>query len=160
MNCFVKSATSVYDVDSKMNYIEIVYERFIKKDKKYDTYVDYISTEPNGDWTMINSTKRNILYVKFLDTMVKKTLEVQHKIAELTLENVFTQDYNYIRLAHSSKILDPTFKPPIINVNSAWQVDFMKKFCKKYLLEIIQRCNNLGRLEYFINVLNIIQSEV
>ena len=61
MNCFVKSATSVYDVDSKMNYIEIVYERFVKKDKKYDTYVDYISTEPNGDWTMINSTKRNIL---------------------------------------------------------------------------------------------------
>ena len=56
-----------------MNYIEIVYERFVKKDKKYDTYVDYISTEPNGDWTMINSTKRNILYVKFLDTMVKKT---------------------------------------------------------------------------------------
>ena len=155
MNCFLKSATSVYDVESKVNYIEIVYER----SETNDTYVDYISTQPNGDWTTIKSNDRNISYVKFLDTMVKRTVEVQHKIAELSLDKVLTLDYDYVRLTHASKILDPTFQPPIINMNSAWQVAFMKKFCKKYLREIIQECNNPSRLEYFIDVLNKIESE-
>jgi hypothetical protein len=160
MTCYIKSATSVYDVDSNMNYIELVYDRFIKRDNKYDTYVDYMYTEPNGDWTKINCNERSISYMKFMDTMVKRTVEVQQKIAELTLETLLTKDYDCIRLAHSSKILDPTFQPPIINMNSAWQVDFMRKFCKKYLADIIQECTNPGRLDYFINVLNMIQSEI
>jgi len=79
MTCYVKSATSVYDVDSNMNYIELVYDRFIKRDNKYDTYVDYMYTEPNGDWTKINCNERSISYMKFMDTMVKRTVEVQQK---------------------------------------------------------------------------------
>ena len=41
---FLKSALSVYDVESKVSYVEIVYDRYIKKGKCYETYVDYIST--------------------------------------------------------------------------------------------------------------------
>lgn len=159
----MKSALSVYDVESKVSYVEIVYDRYIKKGKCYETYVDYISTEPSGDWQQIKSHKRTISYVKFLDTMVKKTVEVQQKIAELTLENFLLSDYEtntYVRVAHSSKILDPTFQPPIINMNSAWQVDVIKKFCKKHLQDVIQECTDLSRLEYFSSVLNIIQSGV
>jgi hypothetical protein len=160
---FLKRALSVYDVESKVSYVEIVYDRYIKKGKCYETYVDYISTEPSGDWQQIKSHKRTISYVKFLDTMVKKTVEVQQKIAELTLENFLLSDYEtntYVRVAHSSKILDPTFQPPIINMNSAWQVDVIKKFCKKHLQDVIQECTDLSRLEYFSSVLNIIQSGV
>ena len=162
MTSFLKSAKSVYDVDSELQYVEIVYEKYVPG-KGYNTYCDYINTEPLADWIHLKSKKQSIPYEKFLDTMVEKTLEVRQKMAELALENILAENldiHTTIRVAHASKILDPTFQPPIINVNSAWQVDFMKKFCKKYLLEIIQRCNNLGRLEYFINVLNIIQSEV
>jgi hypothetical protein len=81
----------------------------------------------------------------------------------LALENILSYDYDadiYVRLAHSSKILDPTFQPPIINMNSAWQVDFVKKFCKKHLSDVIQGCVDDDRLEYFFTVLNIIESEV
>jgi hypothetical protein len=157
MECSLKSATSIYDVESKMNYVEIIYDRTTKKN---NTYIDYISTSPNGDWTMIKSKDKSISYVKFLDTMVKRTIEVRHKIAELTLEKLLTMDYNCVRLAYSSKILDPTFQPPSIDMNSAWQVDFMKKFCKKYLRDLIQECTHSSRLDYFIDVLNIIQSEL
>jgi hypothetical protein len=163
MTSFIKSATSVFDVDSNMSYVEIVYDRYVKNNKKYETYVDYINTEPTAHWEVLKSKKHSIPYVKFLDTMVKKTTEVRQKMAELALENILSYDYDadiYVRLAHSSKILDPTFQPPIINMNSTWQVDFIKKFCKKHLSDVIQECDDDDRLEYFFTVLNIIESEV
>ena len=48
MTSFIKSATSVFDVDSNMSYVEIVYDRYMKNNKKYETYVDYINTEPTA----------------------------------------------------------------------------------------------------------------
>ena len=159
MTSFLKSAKSVYDVDSNLSYIEVVYERYTAE-RGYTTYTDYINTEPLADWTYLQSQKMSIQYDKFLDTMVKKTLEVRHRLVELSLDNIFAYDQEntvYIRIAHAVKILDPTFQPPYVNMDSAWQMDFMKKFCKKQLTHAIHECKSMSRLEYFLKVLRIIE---
>src|SRR6056300_1346526 len=160
MTSFVKSAKAVYDVESDLEYVEIAYERFVRG-KGYETYKDYINTKPLADWVVLTSKTQSIPYEKFLDTMCEKTLEVRQKMAELALENIVADKRHintYIRTAYASKILDPTFQPPWINVESAWQREFIRKFCVDTLADLIQRCEDESRLEYFFNVLRNIQS--
>lgn len=161
MTSFIKSAKSVHDVESDLAYVEIVYERYVKG-KGYETYTDYINTEPLADWTYLESEKQSIPYEKFLDSMVKKTLEVRQRMAELVLENILSYEQTervYVRIAHAMKILDPTFQPPRVNMESAWQMEIIKKLCKKYAPYAIQSCTKKSRLEYFFNVLRIIELE-
>jgi hypothetical protein len=154
MTSFLKSAKAVHDVESDLAYIEIQY------DKGHKIFMDYINAEPLGDWLHIQSEERDIRYDKFLETMVSKTLEVQQRLAELALDNVIMTDQDdrtYIRIAHAVKILDPTFQPPRVNMESAWQMEFIKKFCKKSLPEAIQTCTNVSRLTHFFNILCVLQ---
>ena len=155
MSSFIKSALAVYDVESDLEYVEIEHERFVRG-KGYNTYRDYINTKPLADWVKITSKTQSIPYEKFLDTMCEKTLEVRQKMAELALENILADRrdiHTYIRVAHASKILDPTFQPPWINIKSAWQKEFIRKFCEDTLTDLIQRTTDESRLEYFFNVL-------
>ena len=160
MSSFLKSAKAVYDIDSGLDYVAITYERFVKE-KGYATYVDYIHTKPSADWVYLKSKTQSIPYEKFLDTMCEKTIEVHQKMAELALQNIISDKQNihtYIRTAYASKILDPSFQPPWINTKSAWQREFIKKFCIDTLADLIQRCEDESRLEYFFNVLRNISS--
>jgi hypothetical protein len=94
--------------------------------------------------------------------MVKKTIEVRQRMAELVLENIMVYEQSskvYVRIAHATKIIDPTFQPPRVNMESAWQMEFIKKLCKKYIPHAIQECTKKSRLEYFFNVLRIIELE-
>lgn len=159
MSSFLKSAKAVYDIESELDYVTITYERFVRG-KGYATYVDYINTKPLANWTVLKSESQSIPYEKFLDTMCEKTLEVRQKMAELALQNIVADKqtiHTYIRVAYASKILDPTFQPPWINTESAWQREFIKKFCIDTLSDLIQRCEDESRLEYFFNVLRNIQ---
>lgn len=161
MTSFLKSAKHVFDVESDLSYVEIVYDRYTRN-KGYSTFTDYINTEPLGDWVSIKSDEKSILYEKFLDTMVKNTYEVQQRMAELSIESFLTYDQDirkYVRVTHAVKILDPTFQPPRINMESAWQVEFIKKFCKKSVIDSIQECKKKSRLKYFFNVLKLIELE-
>lgn len=160
MSSFLKSAKAVYDVDSDLDYVTIKYERYVKE-KGYATYVDYIHTKPLADWTYLKSNTQSIPYEKFLDTMCEKTLEVRQKMAEIALQNILADKqkiHTYIRTAYASKILDPSFQPPWINTESAWQREFIRKFCSDTLADLIQRCEDESRLEYFFNVLSNISS--
>ncbi len=159
MSSFLKSAKAVHDVESDLAYIEIYYDKYTKT-KGYKAFTDYINAEPLGDWTQIQSEQRDIRYDKFLETMVTSTTEVQQRLAELALENVLIYDQDdrtYVRLAHTVKILDPTFQPPRVNMESAWQMEFIKKFCKKTLPGVIQECTNTSRLTHFFNILCVLQ---
>ncbi|CAY39726.1 hypothetical protein OTV1_138 [Ostreococcus tauri virus 1] len=159
MTSFIKSAKAVYDVESDLEYVEIAYERFVRG-KGYETYKDYINTKPLADWVVLTSKTQSIPYEKFLDTMCEKTLEVRQKMAELALENILADKrsvHTYIRTAHASTILDPTFQPPWINVKSAWQREFIKKFCEDTLADLVQRTTHASRLEYFFSVLSSIE---
>ena len=161
MTSFIKSAKAVYDVESELEYVEIEYERFVRG-KGYETYKDYINTKPLADWVVLKSSTQSIPYEKFLDTMCEKTTEVRQKMAELALQNILADKRNihtYIRTAHAITILDPTFQPPWINVKSAWQREFIKKFCEDTLADLVQRTTNDSRLEYFFTVLCSIESE-
>jgi len=161
MSSFIKSAKAVYDVESDLDYVEIVHERFVRG-KGYETYIDYINTRPLADWIVLKSKTQSIPYEKFLDTMCEKTLEVRQKMAELALENILADNrgiHTYIRTAHTSKILDPTFQPPWINIKSAWQREFIKKFCQDTLADLIQRTTDESRLEHFFSVLCSIESQ-
>jgi hypothetical protein len=161
MTSFIKSAKSIHDVESDLAYVEITYERY-KKGKGYATYTDYINTEPLADWVYLESSKQSIPYEKFLDTMVKKTLEVRQRMAELTFDNVLAYEQTertWVRIAHAMKILDPTFQPPRVNMESAWQMECVRMMCKYYIPHAIQSCTKRSRLEYFFNVLRIIELE-
>ncbi|ABY27939.1 hypothetical protein OtV5_142c [Ostreococcus tauri virus OtV5] len=161
MTSFVKSAKAVYDVESDLEYVEIAYERFVRG-KGYETYKDYINTKPLADWVVLTSKTQSIPYEKFLDTMCEKTLEVRQKMAELAIQNILADKrsvHTYIRTAHASTILDPTFQPPWINVKSAWQREFIKKFCEDTLADLVQRTTHASRLEYFFSVLSSIELE-
>lgn len=159
MTSFVKSAKAVYDVESDLEYVEIAYERFVRG-KGYETYKDYINTKPLADWVVLTSKTQSIPYEKFLDTMCEKTLEVRQKMAELAIQNILADKrsvHTYIRTARASTILDPTFQPPWINVKSAWQREFIKKFCEDTLADLVQRTTHASRLEYFFSVLSSIE---
>ena len=159
MSSFLKSAKAVYDIESDLEYVEIVHERFVRG-KGYETYVDYINTRPLADWIVLTSKTQSIPYEKFLDTMCEKTLEVRQKMAELAVENILADKrsiHTYIRAAHAVTILDPTFQPPWINIKSAWQREFIKRFCHETLSDVVQRTTNESRLEYFFSVLSSIE---
>lgn len=161
MTSFIKSAKSIHDVESDLAYVEITYERY-KKGKGYATYTDYINTEPLADWVYLESSKQSIPYEKFLDTMVKKTLEVRQRMAELIFDNVLAYEQTertWVRIAHAMKILDPTFQPPRVNMESAWQMECVRMMCKYYIPHAIQSCTKRSRLEYFFSVLRIIELE-
>jgi hypothetical protein len=161
MTSFVKSAKHVFDVESDLSYVEIVYDRFVKGEG-YTAFTDYINTEPLADWTALMSEKRTIPYDKFLDAMVKPTLEVRQRMAELALENFlsYIQDNrSYVRVVHAIRILDPTFQPPRVNMESAWQMEFVKNVCEEHVLNAIELCTKKSRLKYFFNVLKIIELE-
>jgi hypothetical protein len=162
MSSFFKCAKVVHDVESDLTYVEIVYDSYIHG-KGYQTFTDYMNTEPLANWQVFESKKHTIPYLKFLDIMVSKTVEVRQRMAELLLDDILASRRDiktYIRLTHATKILDPSFQPPIINMKSAWQRDFIMKFCKKHLHHSIDECVKIDRLEYFFNVLQLIQQEL
>lgn len=161
MTSFIRSAKYIHDVETGVDFVEFIYDRYVKN-VGYETYTDYIFTKPLGDWTVINSKKCSIPYEKFLDTMVKKTTEVYHKMAEIFVDNILVnkQKLNtYIRMINACKILDPTFHPPYINPKVKWQRDMIVNFCTDNLKDVIELCNDTSRLKYFVNVIKSIESE-
>jgi hypothetical protein len=162
MSSFFKSAKVVHDVESDLTYVEIVYDSYTRG-KGYRTYTDYMNTEPLADWQVFEAKKKTIPYIKFLDVMVEKTIEVRQRMAELAVESFLSHKHEtnaYVRLAHATKILDPSFQPPIINMKSAWQREFIIKFCKKHVYQCVEECIQLDRLEYFFNVVQVIEQEL
>jgi hypothetical protein len=83
-----------------------------------------------------------------------------HQIEDGIIEDFLSRDRDirtYIRVAHAVRILDPTFQPPRINMESAWQVEFIKKMCEEVVIDAIQDCTKKSRLKYFFNVLKLIE---
>ena len=152
MPSFIRDATHVHDIDSGLDYVEITYK------KQNRTYTDYINTEPLG-WTRISCTAN---YYRFLDAMVVKTVEVLQRMAELALEDILHDEHEprlWVRLMHAVRILDPTFQPPRIDMESAWQVEFITESCKKYIPTAIYTCISKKRLSYFNDVVQRLAQE-
>ena len=159
MTSFLKSAKHVFDVESDLSYVEIVYDRYTRG-QGYSTFTDYLNTDPLAAWMALDSGNHSIPYDKFLDTMVKKTLEVRQRMAEMSIENLVIREQDIrtnSRVDNDVRIIDPTIQPPRINMESAWQVEFIKKMCEEVVIDAIQDCTKKSRLKYFFNVLKLIE---
>lgn len=151
---FLKSAKFVNDVELGADFVEVEYTKYVVGENRYDTFVDYFRTTPRGDWVEITSLKQNIPLEKFLDTMVEKTTEVLQKMCDVAIEGAACTT----RLMNASKILDPTFTPPYVNLRHAWQCALVHDFCMEVLPEIIYHCIDDDRLENFYHVVKLIVS--
>ena len=161
MSAFVKYAKVIHDIESDLSYVEITYDKYTK-DQGYTTFTDYINTEPTANWTRIESKKHSLVYEKFLDTMVKKTLEVWQRMAELTFDTIMLYEQPgevIVRLVHAMKILDSSFQPPRVSMTTDWQMDIMTTMCKTCVPQAIQACTEPSRLEYFSKILKLIELE-
>ena len=49
-----------------------------------------MNTEPLANWQVFESKKHTIPYLKFLDIMVSKTIEVRQRMGELLLDDIIT----------------------------------------------------------------------
>jgi hypothetical protein len=151
MTAFLKSAKFITDVEDGLDYVEVEYT----KCPDGETFVDYYNTTPRGDWVEITSLKQNIPLEKFLDTMVERSTEVLQKMCEIVLE----QTECSTRLMYTSKILAPSFVPPVVDLRFSWQRTLVDDFCMHVLPEIVYHCTNDERLEHFFNVVRMIQQE-
>src|SRR6056300_341262 len=150
---FLQSAKFINDVELGADFVEVEYAKYVVGENRYETFVDYFRTTPKGDWVEITSLKQNIRLEKFLDSMVEKTTEVLQKMCEIVIENVECST----RLMCASKILDPTFTPPYVNLRRSWQRALVVDFCMDVLPEIIYHCTDTRRLEKFYNIVNLFE---
>jgi len=155
MTSFLKSAKFITDVEDGLDYVEVEYTKYVDDENRYETFVDYYNTSPRGDWVELTSLKQNIPLEKFLDTMVERSTEVLQKMCEIVLE----QTECSTRLMYTSKILAPSFVPPVVDLRFSWQRTLVDDFCMHVLPEIVYRCTNDERLEHFFNVVRMIQQE-
>lgn len=155
MTSFLKSAKFITDVEDGCDYVEVEYTKYVVGENRYDTFIDYFNTTPRGDWVELTSLKQNIPLEKFLDTMVERTTEVLQKMCDVALENTECST----RLMCASKILAPSFVPPVVDLRWSWQRTLVDDFCMEVLPEIVYHCTNDDRLEKFFNVVRLIQQE-
>jgi hypothetical protein len=150
---YVCRATYKFDVQSQTDAVEIEFTEYSKK-KGWRTYVDLVETYPEGDWTEINFGPDNYVpYEDFLNTMVHKNVGVCRKIAKLSLDNVSTKNPRRLfRIMNAIKILDPTFQPPIINTDCAWQLNLLRDIALDTSYQVIATCINKKRLKRYFKV--------
>ena len=152
---FLKCAKFVNDVELGSDMVEVEYTKYVEGENVYQDFVDFYRTTPAGQWVEITSLKQNIPLEKFLDTMVVKTTEVLQKMCDVILESTPCST----RLMYASKILDPTFTPPVVNLSRAWQRTLVDDFCMYTLPELVYHCTDDRRLEKFFNVVRVIATE-
>jgi hypothetical protein len=152
---FLKSAKFINDIELDDEFVEVEYTKYVVGENRYETFVDYFRTTPLGDWVELTSMKENIPLEKFLDSMVEKTTEVLQKMCDVLLEETQCST----RLMHATKILDPTFTPPYVNLSKSWQRTFVDDFCMEVLPEVVYHCTDDARLQKFFNVVRLIQQE-
>lgn len=161
MSSFVKSAKVLHDVEKNTPIIEINYVKYTCG-IGYEELKDTFETRPIGTWSEIQSISDSLRYEQFLDTMVHKTTETRRKMALVELESALCENKNIrsiVRIMNSIKIIDPTFSPPIINMQCSWQKRFIRDICTHQMPKIIEACTSDVRLEKLFRVLQLIETD-
>lgn len=163
MSSFIKKALVVEDIEDGHTHVEIQYVRFVEDHSEkgeYKKFTDYFLTRPIGDWQKMTFKSSSMPYENFLSVMVKQTLEVKRRLANIALENILLDNPDFhtlIRVIHTAKILDPSFVPPVINKESSWQVSLLNDLCREYLPDMIENSDHSKRLIRLFNVLKTIE---
>jgi len=156
MTSFVLQVKYVYDVPNQVDCIEIDHYRWIpgigNQAKK-----DYLYTSPLGNWNEIKFLHEDgVSYTNFLNTMVFKNIEVQRKIAKLTLDHALESGFDRTELMNAIQYLDPTFQPPVINKRCRWQRELLDEIVTNTSLHVISTCRNMRRLDRYVTVVQSI----
>lgn len=161
MPSFIKEAHSFTKHDG-VPHVELKYTEYVEGEG-YVNRAALFATKPVGNWKDFVSRRDSFRYTDFLETMVHMTLEIRRELVRLQLENVICENKNIfsiIRIMNCIKILDPTFIPPVINVQCAWQKQFCKHMCTDTLVSVANTCKNEYRLERLYTTLLKIEEEL
>ena len=150
-------AVYVFDVHYQVDIIEIEYVKYVHGNG-WKTHKDWIYTYPEGDWTELNfDDTSSVKYIDFLNSMVFKNLEVQRKIAKLSLDKLSTKGpMKLLKAMCAIRILDPTFVPPEINLDCTWQLGLLNHIVLVTSYEIIANCKNKTRIDRYSRVVQLI----
>jgi hypothetical protein len=132
--------------------IAITYDNIEDQNK----HVDYIYSEPVGGWRLLKFYE-GISYIRFLDLMVKKNQDVYRKLARLALTNFLwghSDGSGLIKVMNAMVILDSTFRPPYINLNSQWQREFLFHIAHTESYNLVGKCLSDSRLDSFFRALS------
>lgn len=161
MTSFLQSALAVHDVESDLHFVEIEYTKYDASKREYLTFKDYLQTKPAGDWTRVESRRRDVRYDRFLRAMVAPTLEVKRRSCELVLDALldFPMDAaTIIRVALCAKILEPSFKLTA-KPSSRWQIQIARNVVHA-LSDLIDECVDENKLDRMLSVLQLIETEL
>jgi hypothetical protein len=154
---FVLNAKNSFDVDANQNVVEITTTRW-RTGTGWCTHTDFLYTRAQGNWNEIQFNKNDaVKYVDFLNTMVEKNVEVARKMAQISSYAVI--DYgswsDSVRLMNSLTVLDPTFVPPVINLNCRWQRELLETLTKEWTQMVISTCRNINNLTKYTKEINL-----
>jgi hypothetical protein len=161
MPSFIKEAHTFIDRNGDCN-IELKYSRYVSG-LGYCNSTTCFKAEAIGGWQDFVSKKESIPYEEFLDDKIEKTIDVIREMTLIALDNVMCENNNIyciLRIMNTSKILDPTFIPPYINVKHAWQRKFARCVCETTIPYIIKYCRSTLKLIKLYNVLKLIEESI
>ena len=127
-----------------------------------NSHVDYLDTIPIGNWTTIKFNDNEYMsYCDFLNTMVYRNVDVYRKMCKMKLTSILEflepdKMKTRIRIMNMTRILDPTFEPPMINLKCGWQKQLLNDMCNSTSFHILSVCRNTYRLERYFNILKTI----
>ena len=146
---------ATYTVDS---YVDITYTKW-SPGTGYTSHDITVETWPEGNWTHLEFDFSTSL-IHFLNVMVNKTIDVSRKIAELSNENLAEkyQDNNekLNELMNAISILDPTFSPPVLNMNCRWQMELLYDIVINTSYRVIVTCKNKKNLDTYFKTLEML----
>tara|TARA_R110002074_G_C12457339_1_gene659120 strand:- start:857 stop:1339 length:483 start_codon:yes stop_codon:yes gene_type:complete len=154
---FVVEAKCEHDVENDIDHIALTYLEFTPG-TMYSTHTKFVYSTPKGDWTHLTFTLED--YVKvydFVDTMIHPTLETVRLVARAyhstLLGGCRASHDTLVQLAHAVRILDPTFKPPLVNERASWQRDILELIANESSIRVLSTCRNYGRLAKYCDAL-------
>jgi len=157
---FVKSAKFMYDVDCENHVIEVKTDKWLTG-TGWREHTDFLYTSPKGNWTELKfTTREQVRYVDFLNTMVNKNLEIARKIALLHVDRILespNRHSSFVNLMNSIPILDPTFVPPDFNLRCRWQRELLETICNEWVKSVILTCLTYTRLIAFSQQVSLIE---
>lgn len=127
-----------------------------------NNYTQYIYSVPLGGWTTLYFPEGDdaVDQYKFIDTMIRKTDDTVHRLARLRLDQYLWEtsldSRSLLKVMNAMVLLDPTFRPPWINLRSKWQRELLHHIAyhESYtLVDTIQM--NRSRFERFSAAISV-----
>ena len=147
---FVVEAKYEHDVENDVDHIAVTYLEF-SPGTMYNTHTKYLYSTPKGDWAHLTFTlEDNVKVYDFVSTMIRPCLETERMVARSCHSAIMNEARGehdtLVQLTHAVRILDPTFKPPLINERAAWQRDILELIANESSIHVITTCKNAKRL--------------